>query len=226
MQDRRDPTNPNILQDRGTARDLFSERREVASGRDMFQDRRETTREMFQERSNPSIIQERREAATRDMFQDRREPSAREILADRREGREMIADRREGREMISDRREGREMRDGSREIIGERRDGSREIISERRDGSREILIERRDGSRDNSRDRRPVKIWSASRNIKKALVVGSYDEFLKKGNFQLYSINILHKFQFEHCIASTNIGLKLFFIRNRILPFLFFIENK
>ena len=33
-----------------------------------------------------------------------------------------------------------------------------------------------------SRDRRPVKVWNANRNIKKALVVGTYEEFLRKGN--------------------------------------------
>merc|ERR1719331_469424 len=33
--------------------------------------------------------------------------------------------------------------------------------------------------------RRPVKVWSASRAIRKALVVGAYDEFLRKGREKL-----------------------------------------
>ena len=36
-----------------------------------------------------------------------------------------------------------------------------------------------------SGDRRPVKVWNANRNIKKALVVGTYEEFLRKGNNSL-----------------------------------------
>jgi len=33
--------------------------------------------------------------------------------------------------------------------------------------------------------RRPVKVWNAARNVRKALVVGTYDEFLRKGRDKL-----------------------------------------
>lgn len=33
--------------------------------------------------------------------------------------------------------------------------------------------------------RRPVKVWNANRNVRKALVVGTYDEFLRKGRDKL-----------------------------------------
>lgn len=33
--------------------------------------------------------------------------------------------------------------------------------------------------------RRPVKVWNASRNVRKALVVGTYEEFLRKGREKL-----------------------------------------
>ena len=42
----------------------------------------------------------------------------------------------------------------------------------------DILLQERRGT---AGDRRPVKVWNANRNIKKALVVGTYDEFLRKG---------------------------------------------
>ena len=38
------------------------------------------------------------------------------------------------------------------------------------------------GSSHSHGGRRPVKVWNANRNVRKALVVGTYDEFLRKGN--------------------------------------------
>ena len=37
------------------------------------------------------------------------------------------------------------------------------------------------GSSHSHGGRRPVKVWNANRNVRKALVVGTYDEFLRKG---------------------------------------------
>ena len=39
------------------------------------------------------------------------------------------------------------------------------------------------GSSHSHGGRRPVKVWNANRNVRKALVVGTYDEFLRKGKF-------------------------------------------
>ena len=41
--------------------------------------------------------------------------------------------------------------------------------------------ERRPVSSHSHGGRRPVKVWNANRNVRKALVVGTYDEFLRKG---------------------------------------------
>ena len=111
------------------------------------------------------MMQDRRDVNTRDIFQERqRDP--REMLNDRQQAREMHAERRE-------RDSSREMREG-----GSGGPGSRDMMSDRRpDVNMGIFVERRDGSK----ERRPVKVWNANRNIKKALVVGSYEEFLKKG---------------------------------------------
>ena len=43
------------------------------------------------------------------------------------------------------------------------------------------MQERRSGSSHSHGGRRPVKVWNANRNVRKALVVGTYDEFLRKG---------------------------------------------
>lgn len=41
------------------------------------------------------------------------------------------------------------------------------------------------GSSHSHGGRRPVKVWNANRNVRKALVVGTYDEFLRKGRDKL-----------------------------------------